>query len=110
MYGPDAFGIEDSRGKGTTIQPLDSKVEIRGPAGKTELSLVDKIELARAYQPLTGSTCFVADTVLEYAEYLESQRRPPCSCPSCGTRSTRSVQTWELGSKPHKGIWNQINV
>ena len=27
---------------------------VRGAAAKTELSLVDKIELARTYQPLTG--------------------------------------------------------
>ena len=28
---------------------------IRGPASKTELSLVDKIELGRAYQNVTGT-------------------------------------------------------
>ena len=27
---------------------------VRGPASKTEISLVDKIELARAYQDITG--------------------------------------------------------
>jgi len=102
MYGPDDFGIEDSQGKRrTTIQPLDSKVEIRGAGSKTELSLVDKIELARAYQPLTGSTCFLTDTVLEYAEYLESQRRLPCSCPSCGT--TTIVLSSTAGAARYQG-------
>ena len=33
---------------------LTSIGKIRGPASKTELSLVDKIELARAYQDITG--------------------------------------------------------
>ena len=75
IYGPKDFGIQDSTTgeRKTTIQPLDPNVEIRylaqttkdvsqitivvtirGAAYKTDLSLVDKIELARTYQNLTG--------------------------------------------------------
>ena len=58
---------------------------------KTELSLVDKIELARAYQPLTGcwiiqwpilisraftdQMCFTIDNLLLYSEFLDSERQ-----------------------------------
>ena len=70
LYPSDAFGKEDGSGRRrTTIQPLKPGVEIRqeivadsleiiltirGAVGKTSLSAVDAVELARAYQPKTG--------------------------------------------------------
>ena len=70
MYGPTDVGkMDNTTGtRMTTIRPKVPEVEIgwdsmlslsyhtliRGPASKTELSLVDKIELARAYQNITG--------------------------------------------------------
>ena len=73
LYPSDAFGREDgSGGRKTTIQSLKPGVEIRqkiqdkssqlttyimcrGSEAKTELSAVDAVELARAYQPKTGA-------------------------------------------------------
>ena len=63
---------------------------IRGAASKTELSLVDKIELAKTYQPMTGKQikaktgklvfsehrCITMDTLWQYANYLESLTCP----------------------------------
>ena len=73
MYGPtDAGKMDNATGtRMTTIYPKVPGVEIRwksklkwpwdeylirGPASKTELSLVDKIELARAYQNITSNS------------------------------------------------------
>ena len=71
LYPSDAFGKEDDLGgRKTTIQPLKPGVEIRqeiqlirnttnitgrGSEAKTELTAVDAVELARAYQPKTGA-------------------------------------------------------
>ena len=38
----------------------------RGAASKTELSLVDKIELARTYQNITGKHKFKIEMLIEY--------------------------------------------
>jgi len=39
---------------------------------------VDKIELGRAYQPLTADSCFHVSTLGQYAEYVDSLRQPEC--------------------------------
>lgn len=58
----------------------------RGAETKMELSLVDKIELARAYEPITsriislsiyllaGESCFNKDTLKIYSEHVDSLR------------------------------------
>jgi len=73
MYGPHDFGIIDSSGRPKiTVQPLKAGVDMRETETKTELSLVDKIELARAYQPITDMNCFNCDIVARYAQHLDS--------------------------------------
>jgi len=55
MYSPTDFGIEDSPGnRRTTIEPLKPGVKIGQLEAKTDLSLIDKIELGRLYQNYTG--------------------------------------------------------
>ena len=62
----------------------------RGAGTKTELSVVDKIELARTYEPMTGKQieiqnskwaflehlCFTVATLRKYAKFLESLACP----------------------------------
>ena len=44
--------------------------KIRGPASKTELSLVDRIELARAYQDITGKRSLLDTLCCRYFCFL----------------------------------------
>merc|ERR1711951_58919 len=69
MYGPDAYGKEDKvTGKYmTTIEPLMTGVEFSGPETKMELSLIDKVELGRAYSDVADEYCFNDDTLQLYA-------------------------------------------
>jgi len=75
MYGPNDFGIMDSNGRRTTIKPVKPGVEIRGAEEKMDLSLVDKIELGRAYQPITDRTCFHMKTLEGYGKHVDSLRQ-----------------------------------
>jgi len=43
---------------------------ISGPERKLELSLIDKVELGRAYTDVADEYCFNDDTLELYAEYL----------------------------------------
>jgi len=79
IYGPTDYGILDSVGQRmTTIQPLVPGEEIRGPGSKTDLSLVDKIELARTYSEVTDDNCFNLESVVLYAAHVDSLRK---TCP-----------------------------
>jgi len=79
MYGPEDFGVMDSQGRRKkTIQPLQPGIELRGAESKSGLSLVDKIELGRAYQPLTVDSCFHVRSLGQYAEYVDSLRQQEC--------------------------------
>jgi len=76
LYPSDAFGKEDGLGgRKTTIQSLKPGVEIRGSDTKTKLSTVDVVELARAYQPKTGATCFTFNSLMRYTEHLDALRQ-----------------------------------
>jgi len=86
MYGEFDFGINGTLGPKITIQPLKAGTDIRGAETKTELSLVDKVELGRAYQPITGEECFNYDNLLMYAEYVDSVRLSFQSLPTPGCR------------------------
>ena len=82
----------------TNKQQMIIYVAIRGAAHKTDLSLVDKIELAKTYQNMTGKQiwarivkwvfsdhiCITMDTLWQYSNYLESlhlqQTNGKCYC------------------------------
>jgi len=99
LYPSDAFGREDgSGGRKTTIQSLEPGVEIRGSEAKTELSAVDAVELARAYQPKTGDMCFTLKTLMQYAKHVDLMRR------TCETlESQRPVSEIEMRSSGEAG-------
>merc|ERR1719237_397367 len=64
---------------------------------KNELSLVDKIELGRAYQPHTGQNCFKCTTLEEYANFLVPELQ------SCSAQEATIVLSSTAGAAEYQG-------
>jgi len=79
MYNPTDFGKLDSAGNRlTTIEPLKPGVKLGQVEAKSDLSLLDKIELGRAYQNITAVSCFKLETLKAYAAYLMPELELQC--------------------------------